>query len=129
MTYLMALTKATKNTLTETDPNNFIFHSGYNTFKIILTGTTSFTVDTYGSVVEKTIAHGLSYIPLVHGFCRIGSVTKVFSPNQLLFDFFDEDFYFNSIVADSTNIIFRFTNNKYSSVTAYVRYYVFEIPL
>lgn len=129
MSNIVAVSKNAVNVLTETDPNNFIFHSDYNTFKIIATGEVDFTVDTYGSVTEKTIAHGLSYIPLVHGFCRIDSKTNVFSPNQLLFDFFDEDFRFNAIVANDTNIIFRFTNNKYSSVTAHCRYYIFEAPL
>ena len=129
MTQIIAVSKSGYNVLTETDPNNFIYHSLYNTFKIIATGTVDFTIDTYGSVVEKTIAHGLTYIPLAHGFCRIGTVAKVFSPNQLLFDFFDEDFRFNAVASDATNIIFRFTNNKYSSVTAHVRYYIFEVPL
>lgn len=41
---IMAITKAGFNALTETNPNNFIFHSAYNGFKILYQGKTTINV-------------------------------------------------------------------------------------
>ena len=50
------VSKSGYNALTESNVNNYIFHSDYNTFKIVKSGTGSFTV-TASSSEEKTITH------------------------------------------------------------------------
>ena len=45
MTHKFAVSKATKDVLTATDPRDFIFHSNYNTFKILATGNGTISVD------------------------------------------------------------------------------------
>ena len=80
MTYKAVITKPTKNALTETDPNDMIFSSDYNTLKYHLSGEKDVTLnypDYYDTlvppipfptyylhkVVDSTVVHGLGYIP------------------------------------------------------------------
>lgn len=111
-----------------TNPNDFIFHSDLNTFKIIKQGTTTFSLSSAGGVQEFTVAHGLSYTPLVEGFAKFASNGEVMLPNQEWVNTIDNSMRFNSVLADTTNIRFRFTNNTGVTKTAYVAYYCFEVP-
>jgi len=126
---VLAVAKSGIDVKTATDPNDFIFHSDLNTFKIILEGTTSFAFTSSGGIQEFTLAHGLSYTPLVQGFAKFNSGIEIMSPNQEWVDVVDNNIRFNSVVADATNIKFRMTNNSGSSGTLYVKYYAFEVPL
>jgi len=131
MTYQVRVSKAGVNALTATDPNDFIFHSAYNTFKIIATGIYTPTV-TASSTQTKTLAHNLSYIPLVHAFAKPDGISYVILPNEALYNplgIGSSTIVFNYLEADSTNIIFNVTNNTGSNLDVSFKYYIFEVPL
>lgn len=122
MTQQMRVSKSGFNVLTETNPNNFIFHSLYNTFKIIATGTNSLTIGT-GSTTQS-FAHGLSYTPMVLAFVkysnnRVGPPGTKDSANDL---------WFQNVKADATNVVYEFYNNTGASKSVTMRYYLFEVP-
>lgn len=55
---IIAISRPSYNVLTETDPNHFIFHSSYNTFKILLTGTVSIASSSHATVTSN-VNHNL----------------------------------------------------------------------
>lgn len=125
---ILAASKAGVNVLTAGNPNDFIFHSDYNTFKIIATGTAlAQTVNTDPRVF--TIAHGLSYTPSVYGFAKFPD-GYVAGPNEKerANTSLPVNRYWN-IEADATNIYFRFYKGAGSNYDVDVRYYIFETPL
>jgi len=135
MAQIVAVSKATKNVLTATNPNDFIFHSDYNTFKIIATGTFSDTILAY-SDETFTVAHNLNYAPLCHAFIKFddfsqivlpdeGQYTSIFGDNQTQY------VRFTRVETDSTNVRIRIYNDfLYSYDRNFtVRYFIFEVPL
>lgn len=124
MTQIIAVSKSSKNVLTSTDPNDFIFHSSFNTFKIITSGTYSPTLGV-SSGAETSLAHGQSIKPFVIAFCkfsngRVGSVGNKSS---------DEDFWFTNLKVDSTYIYFSYVNLTSGNYQPTFRYYICEVPL
>lgn len=128
----IAVGKIGVNVLTATDPNDFIFHSDYNTFKIILSGLVTFTIDASATITGEVV-HGLSFTPLVRGFAKKNGQARVFLPNG-----FDVSSWtantgmnssginFDSISSDATSIYFKFTNTTGSPIDVTVRYYCLE---
>ena len=102
-----------------TDPNDFVFHSEYNTFKILLEGTKSATLSATTADQSFTQAHGLEpfTIPIVVAFAKRDGVNQVFAPNSFDVEAWGEkagmsgDIIFNYVKADSTNIILNFDND------------------
>ncbi len=127
MTKVVKVSKIGVNAEIATDPNDFIFHSDYNTFKIISTGTVDFTI-TASSTEEKTLAHEMSYIPLVNAFMSVDTNAEVICANENFDSALYQDIIFQSVSSNATNIIFKVTNNKISNVTVHFRYYIFEVP-
>ncbi len=115
-----------------TDPNDFIFHSSYNTFKIILEGTKTITLAASTADQSFTQAHSLKFIPLVSAFAKRDSISQVFLPNGIDIESwgsklgFTGDITFNYISADATNITFNFSNAKVSTVGISIRYFCLE---
>jgi len=116
-----------------TDPNDFIFHSDYNTFKIIAEGTKTVTLLASTADQSFTEAHGLAFhIPLVSAFAKEDGLSQVFAPNGKDITYYapkggiDGDIIFNYIESDSKNIIFNFDNDKVSAVDVDVRYFLLE---
>lgn len=104
------------------NPNDFIFHSDYNTLKIISEGIQSFTLSASGTEQSFNFAHGLSYTPFVFAFCkfpgnRVGGVGSA-----------SNDIWFTNLGVSSTNITFYFFNET-GTPTVYVKYYITEMPL
>lgn len=130
MTQILAVTKSGKNVLTETDPNSFIFHSAYNTFKIIAHGTASVNIgDTGGmSVGQTTVAHGLSYVPFVIGFTKLpisGRVCLSEAPEPTSYNVAA-----NGYAIDATNIRFYIGNHLSGATRTFVfSYFICEVPL
>lgn len=133
MRQILAASKQGKNVLTSSDPNDFIFHSDYNTFKIIVQATKSITLAASTSNQSFTQAHGLSFIPLVTGFARVSGEDNVFMPNQegifawnsvsgVIGNFVK----FNYIKVDATNITFNFDNANGSTKSVSIRYFCLE---
>lgn len=126
MTYLIAVSKAGENVLTATDPNDFIFHSGYNTFKIIAEGTYSPTLgDSGGAETSTSKAHGQSITPFVFAFCefansRVGGVGNRAS---------NANFWFTRLIVNSTNMNFYYINDTGGNYSPVFKYYITEIPL
>jgi hypothetical protein len=115
-----------------TDPNDFIFHSSYNTFKILLEGTKQVILSASTTNQTFTQAHGLVFfIPLVSAFAKDTSLAQVFLPNGVNVDFyapkggFDGYVKFNYVATDLTNIIFNFDNNT-TERTVNIRYFLLE---
>jgi hypothetical protein len=131
MSYGIRISKSGYNALTESDVNNYIFHSDYNTFKIVKTGNGSFTV-TGSSTEDKTITHNYG--------TRVGFIVFFEHPNSRIT-------YMNSLVDDgsstsplivrgippisnSTNsITFRVSNSNANNRTLKYNYYLFEMPI
>ena len=132
MTQIITVAKSTKNVLTATDPNDFLFHSSYNTFKIIVTGTREITLLGSTNNQNFTQAHGLSFVPLVTAYAKESGYSQVFAQNSENIwlwgpkaGYFTTGAKFNYITSDSTNIIFNFDNSS-SEKTIDIRYYCLE---
>lgn len=108
-----------------TDPNNMIFDSRYNTFKILSQGTQSITVGTAGGTA--TIAHGVSQIPTAYGFFKYAS-GKIAPPAHGEYGTVNNQNTFWEIEMDSTNLYFIFYNFGTSSYSGTLVYYTFEAP-
>ena len=116
------------NALTSTNPNRFIFHSKYNTFKIVLTGIVKFSVA--AGVYTKTIAHGLNYIPVVDAFLMCDTNPEVIrSGYQQFYTAPYDDMLFWEVRADAGNIIFYGRSFVAGTHDLNFRYYAFESPL
>ena len=131
MTQILAVSKAGVNVLTATDPNDFIFHSSYNTFKILAEGTLlTQTVD--ADPKTFTFAHGLGYAPNFYAFCKFPD-GKVALAGPLSFPY-DRDtrvfFLGPSFTAetDDTNIYFVL-DKPGSNYNVDIKYYIFEVVL
>ncbi len=128
---IIALAKIGKNAETSTDPNDFIFHSQLNTFKIIQEGTATVTVD-HNATVTGSIAHGLSFIPLIAAFAKRTDQDGVFLPNGLNPEIWGPklgwtgDISFNYISADATYVYFNLTNSSGSTRDVNIRYFLLE---
>lgn len=116
-----------------TDPNDFVFHSDYNTFKILYEGTKQVTLSASTANQTFSQAHGLESftIPLVSAFAKRSGASQVFAPNGFDVEIWGAklgmsgDVTFNYVQADSSNIYFNFDNDDTSSVTVYIRYFIF----
>lgn len=129
MSYKIALTKAGINVLTATDPNDFIFNTDYNTFKIVATGIASFTGVAIGTWT-KTVAHGLPYTPVVDGFMRASTNPEVIRAGwQQPFTSPYHNQLFYQVMADATNVIFTGRNFSAGTIDFTIKYYIFEVPL
>ena len=115
-----------------TNPNDFIFHSSYNTFKIIVEATKTVTLAASTNNQSFTQAHNQKFIPLPAAFAQRSGVSQVFLPNGV-----DEetwgtkagwtgDIKFNYVACDATNIIFNFDNAKVTTVSVAIRYFILE---
>ena len=116
-----------------TDPNDFIFHSDYNTFKIILEGTKQVTLDASTADQTFTEAHGFnSFVPLISAFAKDTTLSQVFLPNGVNVELYGAklgavgDVKFNYVATDPTNMIFNFDNDDTSERTINIRYFLLE---
>lgn len=129
MAIISAVSKETINVLTATDPNDFLFHSLYNTFKIVAEGL--LTTQTVNADPKTfTLAHGLGYTPNFYAFAEFPD-GKVAVPNSA--DFKDkpptvQGYGRFDAESDGTNLSFVFTK-PYSNYNVNIKYYIFEVPI
>jgi len=129
---VVKIAKQGKNVETATDPNDFIFHSSYNTFKIIAEGTKSVTLAASTNNQSFDQAHNLPFIPVVAAFAKRSGVAQVFAPNGYDVELFGVklgftgDVTFNYVQSDATNLTFNFSNAKGTTVDVSIRYFVLE---
>lgn len=115
------------------DPNDFIFHSDYNTFKIIEEGTKSVTLLASTNDQSFTQAHGLFFIPLVTAFAKEDGIAQVFSPNTVNIHLWgvklgwtSTGVKFNYVSSDNSNVTFNFDNTDGSDINVDIRYFLLE---
>jgi len=128
-----SIAKLGVNAETATDPNDFVFHSDFNTFKIIVEATKEITLTASTTDQSFTQAHNQRFIPLIHAFAKQSTKAQVFLANSGNVDLYgpklgwtDTGVIFNYAEANDTNIIFNFDNTNGTSITVYVRYFVLE---
>ena len=137
MTQKIIISKAGYNILTETNVNNLIFSSDYNTLKYATTGTINVTGNyadyyhtvaavppffpaTYWNRAEATVAHGLGYTPYFSGYME-GTAFRAQTPI-----YFGDFIYsgYHSVYADSNYLYFTAVfNAEYSTGTYSFTYY------
>lgn len=115
------------NALSSTNPNDYIFHSDLNTFKILSAGNlSSQTVN--AEPTTFTVAHGQSFTPAVYGFakfpdgyvCQAGSKERADNTRPI------ERYW--RLEVDATNIRFIFYKGSTANYNVDIKYYVFESP-
>lgn len=116
-----------------TDPNDFVFHSDYNTFKIIDVGTKEITLAASTANQSFTVTHLRSFIPLVAAFAKENSRDQIFLPNGTNVTFYGvkagfsgSDVIFNYVSADADYITFNFDNDNVTQIALKVRYFILE---
>lgn len=127
MSSIVAMSKVGEDVLTATDPNKFIFHSNYNTFKILSSGiVTAQTVNSDPKIF--TLAHGQSGIPGVYAFAKFpdGYTTLPNSKERADSDPIER---YWVVEIDSTNIYFKFYKGASANYNVDISYYIFEVPL
>lgn len=122
----LAVAKAGVNVMTATSPNDFIFHSGYNTFKILKQGTlTSQTVD--ADPKTFSVAHDQSTIPTVFAFTTFPTSGFVALPRETPYNTELQRYW--ELEVDGTNIYFVFYKGATANYTVSIAYFVFEAPV
>jgi len=125
----LKITKTGKST-SSTNPNDYIFHSDLNTFKIIKSGKKNVTVVSDTLNQTFTEAHSLSFTPFVNAFFKLDDSAGIFSNdgafglNSKNIVFWNPktgaeygEIFFKSADADSTNITFTFDHHGYPDFT------------
>lgn len=126
MTMQIRVAKTGKNAKTSTDPNDFIFHSDYNTFKIISQGTlTSQTVN--ADPTTFSVAHNQSATPTVFAFAIMAADDVISLPREV--SYAGELQRYWELDVDDANIYFVFYKGASANYTANIQYFVFEAPL
>lgn len=109
--YKLNISKPGFNVLTETDPNNLIFSSDYNTLKYYLSGSITVNGVDDGTLYTQTVAHNLGYIPFFTAYTfALGSTTlfAIVPNNQQTVAGRN----YQNVYADSTNLIFATQQNQ-----------------
>lgn len=130
MTQKIVISKTGKNAISETNPDNIIFSSDYNTLKYYSSGYVNVNYNENTSNVltfyKGTVAHGLDYIPFFYTYVDITS-SGTFTPCPKLLSFMtiNQSFY---AYADATNINFvcLMQGTSGSARTAKFRYFIFK---
>ena len=127
MTQIIASSKSGVNVLTASNPNDFLFHSSYNSLKIIATGI--FNQSVPNGRHTYSFSHGLGYSPLVEGFCKVDTINYIVCPFEGVdIDEFPFLYFFYYIGADSSKVYVELYNGDNSSHIFSIKYYIFEVP-
>ena len=129
MTQILAVSKATLDVLSITSPNDFIFKSDLNTFKILAQGVlTSQTVD--ANPKTFSVAHGLSDTPIFFAFAEFPDGKTAMPDNHDFTEQYNVAAGYGAFTTevDATNIYFIFTRPG-SNYNVNIKWYAFEAPL
>jgi len=115
------------------DPNDFIIHSDYSTFKILADGKLlSQTVS--GAPTTFSVAHGLGYIPNFFSFCEFPD-GKTAMNGQFSYDFTGHSptvVGYGYFLAEADDTYLRFLVYKNSGASNFnvdIKYFIFEVEL
>lgn len=115
--------KAGVNVKTSKNPNDYIFHSDLNTFKIkVEANLTAQTIDANPKTIS--VAHNQSSIPGVYAFAKFPD-GYVATPNETNYGFNTSQWFY--VTVDATNINFIFYKNG-GNYNVDIKYYIFEVP-
>lgn len=127
---ILAIAKIGKNAFSH-NPNDFIFHSKLNTFKIIKEATKTVTLSASTNNQSFTEAHLQKFIPLPSAFAKQSGIDQIFLPNADNIDLFgvklgwtSTGIRFNYVSCDDTNIIFNFDNTNGTTKEVSIRYFL-----
>lgn len=129
--HLLRVAKSGFNALQETDPNNYIFLSGYNTLKYLSSGAGNQSITIIGDGTLKTteimVAHNLGYVPyfvcFVDDFMNYPGVRYSQAPfrNETLTLVRKSEVY-----ANSTNIYLKMFNKSANTYTGKFYYKIYK---
>ncbi len=111
-----------------TDPNDFIFHSRYNTFKILDEGiltSQSVTADP----TTFSVAHGQSTTPSVYALAKFADGYVAQPNDKERADSTKPIERYWRVEVDATNIYFVFYKGATANYSVSIKYYIFETPL
>lgn len=117
MSYVLKVSKAGYNAITETNPNNLIFSSEYNTLKYYSSGSASLSVS--GADTETYITHSLGYEPVFFVYCNSPVFTSRYSMTPVVFEDFNVYSYIESY-ADSNKIYFTVHTNTLTATVTFL---------
>ena len=121
MAYKIAVSISTNNVLTATDPNDFIFNSDLNTFKILAEGNlTNQTIDSNPKTIS--LEHGQSSTPTFFAFCDFDYDHQIRLPEEIV-----NLSYYWYVTVDATYLNFVFTKPG-ANYDVDIKYYIFEAP-
>lgn len=130
MTQTIAISKDGINVLTATDPNDFIFHSLYNTFKIVASLTTTVSV-LPGERGTAAVSHGLSYTPVCTAFANKSGSGNVYGFGTFIPGGFVDAYSLDDLYSDSSVVSAVVQNEGFGTVSSdyTVRFFLFEASL
>jgi hypothetical protein len=129
MSAVAVLGKSGVNAQTATNPNDFIFHSSYNTLKILETGTIDFTIPANTPFTDYLIPHNQESRPFAMAFMRENALSEAVFQNNRSGNA-SSDLLLANVRVDYQYIRCRIANeHPTNSAVAHIRYYVFELPL
>lgn len=131
MTQVVKVARIGKSALS-LDPRDFIFHSEYNTFKIIKEDSKAAVIPQSQSSYIITQAHGLSFTPLVTAFVNDNGDVYPANGGSIYLASTKLNTTYNTklvkITTDATNIKFYFDSRAYGADrTVYIRYFCLEV--
>ena len=115
-----------------TDPNDFVFHSEYNTFKIIKEATKQVTLLASTADQSFSESHLKGFVPLVTAFAQRDGQSQVFAPNSFDVEAWGAklgmsgDIKFNYVTSNSSSLVFNFDNDDGSIRIVNIRYFLLE---
>ncbi len=133
MTNVIKVAKSDKD-VDSNNPNDFIFHSLYNTFKIIKSDIYEWDSPSAAGEYTTTIAHGLANPACFLLFFNFGDTVSMVLSNISSIAWGETasatpaTYVYNAYI-DSTNIGFTYRHPLNTNITVGVRYYIFETPL
>lgn len=124
MTQVIKVSKGGENVLTATDPNDFIFDSTLNTFKILATGTlTSQTVDADPKTFSVT--HGIGGLVAVYAFAKFPDGYVALPSESEKANHYSRYWF---VEVTSTTIYFIFYKGSTANYNIDIKWYAFEVP-
>lgn len=124
MSKIVFISKAGKDGLKETDPNDYIFNTLYNTFQIISEGLLS-SQTVSANPTTFTVAHNLGYVPAVYAFIKFSDGYVTLPDGKERADAHPVERYWN-VEVDSTNIYFVVYKGASANYNVSIKYYIFE---
>lgn len=122
----LRISRAGRNAITSTSPNDFIFNSDYNSPKIVSEVKSQPThADNGGTESFYSYNHGLSYTPFVFAFCKFDN-SRVGLPGTKQSN---ADFWFTNLRVNNTNVSFGYANSTGGNAVPYWKYLATELPL